>query len=132
MKAESKAEQEILAVLNEFDKAFREQDLHRMMKLFVDDEAIFVGAESGAEARGIQQIRSFFESFFSEPFVFGFDWQKVNIDVIGEVAWLFSNCHIEVISAAGRHHHPYRVTAIFQRVGSQWRWLHYHGSEPAG
>lgn len=132
MRADPKTEQEVLAVLNELDRAFRNQDLEGVMKLFVHDGVVFVGSESGAEARGIQQIRSFFETFFSEPFVYGFHWEKVDIDVLGEVAWLFSNCHIETISAAGRHQHPYRVTAVLQRVEDQWRLLHYHGSEPAG
>ena len=132
MKADPRTKEEILAVLNEFDRVSREQDLAGVMRIFVHDGAIFIGSESGAEAKGIEQIRSFFEELFSGPIAYGFCWQEIDIHVVGDMAWLFTDCQIETISAAGHHKHPYRVTAIFQRVEGLWRWIHYHGSEPVG
>lgn len=103
-----------------------------LMKAFVNDGIIFVGSESGAHVKGIKQLRSFFEELFNGPIAYGFRWENVYVDSVGDFAWAFADCHIQTISAAGHHEHPYRVTAIFQRIENTWQWLHYHGSEPLG
>ncbi len=132
MRPDPETEKEILAALKEFDRVSRERDLSGMLRLFAQEGVIFVGTESGGMARGREELQSFFEDHFSEPIAYGLRWEKVSVEVFGDVAWAFSDCHIETMSAAGQHEHPYRVTGIFQRVGGKWLWVHYHGSEPAG
>jgi ketosteroid isomerase-like protein len=133
MKADQQTEKEVLAALQRLTEAVRNKDVKSTLEMFAQEEGVvFVGSEAGETARGMEQLRACFEQVFEGPIGFDFRWEECDVNVVGEVAWLFTDGHIKTSSAAGRHEHPFRVTGVLRRVGPEWLWMHFHGSVPAG
>ena len=133
MKANPKLEAEVLGVMDLFRKAGAERDIDSMLQLFSDDPNVLVtGSEAGEFALGPSQLRDFFESLFSRPFAYIFEWNSYSICNSGNVAWAFLEVEVRR-KENGRlsKSKPYRITVILEKQQRKWRIVHYHGSEPA-
>jgi len=133
MKVDPQIEKEVLIALQRLKEAFQTRNVKAALESFVADEGVvIVGSEAGETAEGVEQLRTYFEKVLSGPITYDFQWEKCDVNSIGDVAWLFANGRMETTSAAGHHRHPYRITGVLCRRGSEWMWAQYHGSEPAG
>lgn len=124
-------EEAVFAAMDALDEALRRQDPEAVTALFTDDPAAtFWGSATSEEALGRDDIRTLLGSSGSSG-TFRLTYHDRRVTTHGDVAW---------VNASGsatweRTGHdtlqmPYRLTAIFVRDGSAWRWHTHHGSEP--
>jgi ketosteroid isomerase-like protein len=133
MKADQQTEEQILATLRGLSEAVSNRSFDSAIKLFAEGEqTLVVAGMAGETAKGIEEFRDALLRVFSGPIGFSYRWDDYVVDVSGETAWIYANGQVETCSAAGCHKHPYRITGVLRRVDSEWKWVLYHGSEPAG
>lgn len=123
----------VVRVMDEFSRAVHDRDLDGVMRLFcADEKTLLVGAGAGERAYGTDELRPFFEEMFGRAVRIGFRWNQKIVKIMGDVAWIFADGAISSSSEAGEHEHPYFMTGVLKKEGTEWLWILYHGSEPAG
>ena len=122
----------ILAVLDRTSERFLARDLDGLLELFSPDEDILLaGSEMGEVARGREDIRSSLVELFGRPEAYSFQWDTRNVSANGDVAWVFAEGSVAVHQDDGAIERlPYRMSGVLQRVGNQWLWRMFVGSEP--
>lgn len=90
-----------------------------------------VGSEPGEVAADRPRLEKLFAMLFARPVRYGFDFASFAVDRQGDVAWLFAEGDLLANGTEGVARHPYRLTAVFLRVGGDWQWRLFSGSEPA-
>ncbi len=96
-----------------------------------DAEVLLVGSEAGEVAEGPHALRDFFQRVFRSPASVGWEWRKVRISCAHDLAWLFAEGEVVIVTDARPRRRPYRLSAVLQRNGRRWLWKLFHGSEPA-
>jgi hypothetical protein len=116
--------------------------LHRLGELlFARDRAIIddlwsegfelYGSEAGEHAASRSDLVQLFDRLFALPFRIRWQWDHPAVAIAGDVAWLTTEGKLELTHADRVERKPYRLVAIFQRIGGAWKWRLYSGSEPA-
>ena len=95
-----------------------------------DADVLLVGSESGEVVEGPAGLRDFFQKVYRAPANVGWEWRKVRIASEGNVAWLFAEGQVVIVTNANPQRRPYRLTGVLQRNGKRWLWKLFHGSEP--
>jgi uncharacterized protein (TIGR02246 family) len=93
-------------------------------------DAVLVGSEAGEVARGREAIRALLARFHDLPDRYTWDWQRIDVETAGAVAWLFAEGSVVASGARGRLARPYRLSGVLERHDGVWRWRLFHGSEP--
>ena len=96
-----------------------------------DADVLLVGSERGDVVEGPAGLRDFFQRVFRAPANVGWEWRKVRISSADDVAWLFAEGEVVIVTDARPQRRPYRLTGVLQRHGKRWLWKHFHGSEPS-
>lgn len=122
---------EIRAALERFGELVAAKHPDAVEQFASGDATMLVGSEPGEIARGRREIDAFLQELFSRPDVITWVWDDVEVSSAGEVAWAYAEGHVVIRRGAEETLVPYRLTAIFQKVGSAWKWRHFHGAEPA-
>jgi len=124
------------AVLNSLERlssAIYGQQLQAVLALFAPGpDTLLISSEAGEVARGPYELQALFERMFARAVRYSYRWEVTVISLYGDVATIYASGVIVTTSEAGLHEHPYRMTGVLLRSGSEWLWAHYHGSEPAG
>jgi SnoaL-like protein len=97
-----------------------------------DADVLLVGSEQAEVVEGPAALRAFFGKVFRTPANIGWEWRSVRISSADDVAWLFAEGELVIVTDARPSRRPYRLTGVLQRKGRRWLWKHFHGSEPAG
>jgi ketosteroid isomerase-like protein len=131
MRADSKTEAEVFAVLERFRKTTSERDLEGVLQLFADDSDVFImGSEATETALGPVEVKKFFERIFARPVAYHFEWKSRSVSHAQSVAWITIDASVRVLGKDVDRIGPYRITAILEKRGTEWLIVHYHGSEP--
>jgi hypothetical protein len=89
-----------------------------------------VGSEKGEVAETRAQLEAVVDDLYGRPPRFRWAWDKTSITVENDVAWLFAEGNIVITYSDRADRRPYRMIAIFQKFGGNWRWRLFSGSEP--
>lgn len=92
---------------------------------------VLVGSDAGEIARGADEIRDFFATFFAQPMRASWEWDRVDMQQDGQIAWLFAEGSVVITADTGERRLPYRLSAVLEAAGDGWKWRLFHGSEPA-
>jgi hypothetical protein len=84
----------------------------------------------GEIATGAQEIGEFFTRIFARTSTFSWKSRRISVSQAGGIAWFFADGQMTVDSAEGQAKAPYRISGVLERIGDQWLWRQYHGSEP--
>lgn len=123
--------QEVLAALDALGRRIAAKD-PAFVELFApDDDVRLIGSEHGELAEGRAAIGALLAGFFASPVRLGWEWSRRDATVAGDIAWLFADGVVVVGDADGEARRPYCLTGVLQRIGGEWRWRLFHGSEPA-
>lgn len=122
---------EIRATLERFGELVAAKHPDAVAQFAPGDDIMLVGSESGEIARGRRAIEAFLRDLFTRPDVITWAWDDVEVCSAGEVAWAYAEGRVVIRRGAEETLVPYRLTAIFQKVGDVWKWRHFHGAEPA-
>ena len=91
----------------------------------------FSGSEPGERAQGREELTAFFEGLYGLSVTLAFSWRAVNVEVRGDVAWLYAEGDFLLRGDAGETRKPYRASGVLELIAGQWRWRMFHGSQPA-
>jgi hypothetical protein len=101
-----------------------------LLEFAADADVLLVGSGSGEVVEGPAGLRDFFTRVFRAPANVGWEWRKVRVSAVDDVAWLFAEGEVVIVSDATPRRRPYRLTGVLRRQGRRWVWKHFHGSEP--
>ncbi|OLP55956.1 hypothetical protein BJF92_02265 [Rhizobium rhizosphaerae] len=90
-----------------------------------------VGSEVGEMATSREQLVALFRKLFTRTVRYAFDFPIVEVDVDGNVAWLFAEGALLADDGEKSERLPYRLTAVFTFADERWRWRLFSGAEPA-
>lgn len=102
----------------------------KVLSEFADD-ALLVGSEPGELAQGSNQLREFFKRIFARPVRFSWQWHRLRVSSEGELAWLFAEGEVVMVSDSGEKRAPYRLSGVLQWKSGEWVWRQFHGAEPS-
>ena len=100
-------------------------------ELWSDLGFILYGSEAGESAHTREELAHLFEGLYALPFRIRWRWDDPAVTISRDIAWFISEGQIELTYPDRMVSQPYRLAAIFQKVGGQWKWRLYSGSEPA-
>lgn len=127
MRADPVTEREVLALLDRYGEALRNNDPEALIGIFTgDDDTMLIGAISGEFAVGAEAVAALFRRVFAEPQHMRMAWDRVEVFCSGEVAWFAADGAI----VAWDTRIPYRLTGVLERRGGQWRFAQFHSSCP--
>jgi uncharacterized protein (TIGR02246 family) len=127
MRAERVTEREVLAVLERYGEALRNNDPEALIAIFTGDEdTMLIGAISGEFAVGASQVAALFRRVFVEPQHMSMVWGRVEVFCSGEVAWFAADGAM----LAWDTRIPYRLTVVLERRDGQWKFAQFHASAP--
>ena len=127
MRADPVTEREVLAVLERYGEALRNNDPEALIAVFTGDEdTMLIGAISGEFAIGASQVAALFRRVFVEPQHMSMVWDRVEVFCSGEVAWFAADGAIVAWDTLI----PYRLTGVLERRAGQWKFAQFHGSAP--
>lgn len=90
-----------------------------------------VGSEEGEIAASRDELVALISYLFTLPFRLRWVFSESPAIIIeNEVAWTFSQMHVELVCPDKVISLPYRLVTIFRRVNGAWIWRLYSGSEP--
>ena len=124
------ARTQVTAALQRLGMLVSRKDPSVLSEFAADADVLLVGSEGGEVVEGPAALRDFFQRVFRAPANVGWEWRKVRISSADDVAWLFAEGEVVVVTDARPQRRPYRLTGVLQRQGRKWVWKHFHGSEP--
>lgn len=123
--------QAILARLERLGELVFARKLAVVDELWNDLGFVLYGSEVGESASTREELAHLFEELYARPFRIRWRWEDPVVTIAGDVAWFMSEGQIELAYPDRLVSQPYRLAAIFQKTGGQWKWRLYSGSEPA-
>lgn len=89
------------------------------------------GSEEHEQDLTREELRAHLGALLAKPYRVRFVFDRLMVDQQGEMAWLNAPAVLEVHHPDRVARMPYRLFALFQKIGGQWRWRVFSGSEPA-
>jgi uncharacterized protein (TIGR02246 family) len=132
-RAQSKDEQAIRALENQFAAAFRAKDLDAIMKVYAPGDGIFVfDLSTPREYSGYDAYKKDWASLFdSAQGPIQFDISELVIEADGKLAYSHSIQHLAYTMKDGTHTDSMvRVTDVYRKIGGKWLVVHEHVSVP--
>jgi hypothetical protein len=121
----------ILARLARLGELMFARDPAVVDELWTEAGFVLYGSEVGEVARTRAELTHLFDELYARPFRIRWLWDNPAVSLAGDVAWLATECQLELTYPDRVERLPYRITAVFQRIAGQWRWRLYSGSEPS-
>jgi hypothetical protein len=90
-----------------------------------------IGSEKGEIADSRDQLEALFTRLFVHPARLRWVWDDKPVTIENDIAWVFAEGHVEISYSDHVDRRPYRLVAIFRKIGENWRWRLFSGSEPA-
>ncbi len=89
-----------------------------------------VGSEKGEIAEDRESLAALMARLFERAQRYALDFSRNEVEVRGDVCWLFAEGDVVLTDIATTTRSPYRLAAVFAREGGEWRWRLFCGSEP--
>jgi len=123
-------EQAVLAKLDRLNALLFARDPGIIEELWCDLGFVLYGSEEGETAETPAELQALFKSLFGRPYRLAWRWDRRRVTCQENVAWIVAEGRIEMIHPDRVEHLPYRMTGVLQKIGGQWRWRLFSGSEP--
>jgi ketosteroid isomerase-like protein len=117
-------------VLERFFHLVSTRDMRVLAEFAPGGDVLLVGSDAGEIATGPQEIEAFFTRIFAGTSTFSWKSRRIAVSQAGDIAWFFADGQMIVESTEGQEERPYRISGVLERIGDQWLWRQYHGSEP--
>lgn len=131
MYATASVEADVMSVLRQFADAYATRDKRRLLGLFSSNQdAVLLGC--GCDERNVGthaiwgQIRRDWEQ--TDQLRMRFGWRSVSM--MGQVAWLATDCYLFVQAGYRRSEVPLRITAVMIQTDDGWKIAQLHYSSP--
>ena len=132
MKADTKTESEVMAVLNQLIEAYKEKDLDGALELYAPDpDVVTIGTGIDEKRIGLAERKAQLKRDFAqvEDISVQLGWHSVS--AAGSVAWVVSDVVARGKVSGQETRTPMRSTFVLEQRGSKWLIVHSHNSLPA-
>ena len=133
MKADAKAEAEVMAVMKQYNEAYAKRDMDAVLALFAPDpDVVIIGTGEDEKRVGLAELRTQLERDFaqSEAASIEFSWHSVS--QAGSVAWVAADCVVRAEVSGQEISLLARVTFVLEQREGRWLIVQSHASLPAG
>lgn len=89
------------------------------------------GSEEHEHDETREELHRHMTALFSQPYRVRFIFGRLSIDRHGDMAWINAPARLEIHHPERTAQLPYRLFAVFQKIGEDWHWRVFSGSEPA-
>ena len=130
-KSMSEIDKALHAKLDAFVAKVAGEDISLVDELWNDGGFLMVASEWGEICRTRAELEAKLRAVFAIPATILFDWPKRKLAIVGNAAWIFAEGDL-IIRASGTEdvRRPYLASCIFEKLGGEWHWLQFFGSEP--
>lgn len=113
-------------LLDALSDAVERRDLDATLALWADD-GVLAGASEGELAVG-GAIAGFLALALDTVLAMRWEWEAPVVRCEGDLAWFFVEGKVFVDDTKPR---PYRASGVLRRSAEGWRFVLWHGAEPA-
>ena len=122
----------ILATLEDYARAYCDQDIDAMMLVFDDsDDISVIGTGADELCSGRTEVRELFRRNFREAHAKHFEWEWICPAVSEDFAVVAVTLTIDLDLESEEIRVPLRWSVALRRRGSRWVWVHRHASTAA-
>lgn len=122
----------VTAALEQLSHAVATRDLDTTVASFSSQpDVVLVGSESGYAARGTAELAATFRNIYARPKTFSWEWHEPVVGLSGSLVWFYVEGDELVDDEASTERLPYRASGVLRLEDDSWRWVLFHGSEPA-
>ena len=132
MRADAQTTAAVMAVLDEFNEAYKQRNLERVLALFApDSDMVFLGTGADEKRVGLAELKAQAERDWSQSESLYWDWGWSSISAAGSVAWVAVDATGHARIGGQDIDLPLRVTAVLEQRGGRWLFVQAHASLPA-
>lgn len=122
----------VAGALERLSHSIATRDLDTTLASFsAQPDIVLVGSESGYAARGAAAVAETFRHIYARPTTFAWEWGEPVVGLDGSLVWFYVEGHELVHGEASIERLPYRASGVLRLENDDWRWVLFHGSEPA-
>lgn len=132
MKADSRTEAEVKAVLKTFIESYAKRDLNALKACFASDSDVLLYGTGADEKRiGATEIEIQAKRDWEQTDAASLALQSTFVSAAVPVAWVAADGTFDLRAEGQEMHVPVRITFILEKRGSAWLIVHAHFSMPA-
>lgn len=132
MRADTKTEAAVMAVVNQLIEAFTKRDLDGALALFAPDpDVVFIGSGVDEKCIGLAEVKAEFERAFAQSEEASIQLGWYSVSAAGPVAWVASDGVIQAKVSGQEISFPIRLTTVLEQRAGKWLVVHSHDSLPA-
>ena len=132
MKADSKTEAEVMAVLNQLIEAYEKQDLDGALAFYVPDpDVVTIGTGVDEKRVGLTERKAQLERDFAQVEDISIQLGWYSISAAGSVAWVAADIVARGKIGGQETSVPMRTTMVLEQRGDRWLIVQGHSSLPA-
>ena len=122
---------QIRAMLDDMSRRVFARDLGLVDHFWSGGRFWLYGSEAHEHDETRDELQRHLSDLFSKPYRISFVFDRLSVDHHGDMAWVNAPAVLQIHHADRIAEMPYRLFALFQKVGGAWRWRVFSGSEPA-
>ncbi len=132
MKANTKTEAEVMAVLNQLIEAYKKQDLDGALALYTPDpDVVTIGTGVDEKRIGLAERKAQLERDFTQVKEISVQLGWYSVSAAGSVAWVASDVVARGKVGGQETSTSMRATFVLEQRGGRWLIVHSHNSLPA-
>jgi ketosteroid isomerase-like protein len=132
MKADTKTENEVLAVLNKMSEAYARRDIDGIRAVVAPDpDVVMFGTGADEKRVGRAEIQAQAERDWSQTEATSFQLGEHAVSAAGMVAWAAADITFNVKAAGQELALPGRMTSVLEKRENHWLIVQAHFSFPA-
>jgi ketosteroid isomerase-like protein len=132
MKADSKTEAEVMAVINQVQEAFNKRDLNSIPVLFSPDpDLVFYGTGADEKGMGLDGVKADWERAFAQSDASSMELLWSSVSAAGSVAWGAFDGVARATVKGQEISFPLRFTSVLEQRGGRWLIVQSHASTPS-
>jgi ketosteroid isomerase-like protein len=132
MKADTKTEAEVLAVLSKMSEAYARRDTNGIQAVLApDSDVVMFGTGADEKRIGVAEIQAQAERDWSQTEAASFQLTECSVSAAGPVAWAAADIRFNMQAGGQELALPGRMTSVLEKRENQWLIVQAHFSFPA-
>ncbi|QPJ65259.1 MAG: nuclear transport factor 2 family protein [Candidatus Nitrohelix vancouverensis] len=133
MRVDPTIEKEIKVILDRLLALYVKADPDALLDIFSDEpDVTIIGTKTDSKYIGLENIKSRFKQIFDlTENISEFNYENLMVSGAESIAWISADINIKISAPDGTIKVFARLTAVFQRLDSEWKISQLHYSMPA-
>jgi len=127
----AKLESELRKMLEEMSERIHARDLAIVDRFWSGGRFWLFGFEEHEHDLTRDELHAHMAAMFEKHYRVRFSFDAMSVDHHQDMAWVNAPAVLEIHHPDRTVRLPYRLFALFQKIGGAWHWRVFSGSEPA-